>query len=167
MSQTVTTRRATAADLEIALPLLQRFFVEEGFATPPGQIREQLVGLLAEPESAVFLAWLDSRAAGVVTVTTTRGLELGYSAEMEDLYVLPEVRHAGVGSALIQAVKDWCQVQGCGVLYVVVTPEGQAAYDLIGYYAARGFAESGRTILFHHLERGGATPPLRNGDSAV
>jgi aminoglycoside 6'-N-acetyltransferase I len=153
MTRTVVARQAAAADLEAALPLLERFFVEEGFQTPPGQIREQLAALLDTPESAVFLAWRDAQAVGVATVTTSSGIEFGLSAELEDLYVPPEVRGSGVGSALIHAVEDWCRAQGCSLVYVVVTPEGQAAHHLVEYYCARGFEESGRTILFSHLER--------------
>jgi aminoglycoside 6'-N-acetyltransferase I len=152
MDHTVTTRRATIAEFEAALPLLERFFAEEGFQAPPGQIRRQLVGLLDDDGNAVFLAWLKERPVGVATVTTTSGLELGLSAELEDLYVLPEARQIGVGGALIEAVKDWCRARGCTLVSVVVTPEGQAAHELIGYYRGRGFVETGRVLLFAHLE---------------
>lgn len=152
MQRAVTTRRATMADLPIALALLERFFAEEGFQTPPWQIGEQLAVLLDDDESAVFLAWLDGRAVGVATVTTTSGLELGLSAELEDLYVLPEARGSGAGGALIETVKAWCRAQGCTLVAVVVTPEGQAAHNLVEYYRGRGFEETGRTLLFARLE---------------
>jgi aminoglycoside 6'-N-acetyltransferase I len=140
------------ADFQITLPLLERFFAEEGFQTPPGQIGEQLAILLGDDESAVFLAWLGDRAVGVATVTTTSGLELGLSAELEDLYVLPEARGSGAGGALIEAVKAWCRAQGCTLVSVIVTPEGQAAHNLVEYYRGRGFEETGRTLLFARLE---------------
>jgi aminoglycoside 6'-N-acetyltransferase I len=140
------------ADLPTALALLERFFAEEGFQTPPWQIGEQLAVLLDDDESAVFLAWLEDRAVGVATVTTTSGLELALSAELEDLYVLPEARGSGAGSALIETVKAWCRAQGCTLVAVVVTPEGQAAHNLVEYYRGRGFEETGRTLLFARLE---------------
>lgn len=148
-------RRAAIDDLEPAALLLERFFREEGFGASSRQIREQLSYLLADADSAVFLAWREARAVGVATVTTTRGLELGLSAEMEDLYVLPEARQSGTGQALISAVADWCRRLGCTLVAVVVTPEGQAAHDLLGYYQARGFENTGRTLLFYHLDAKG------------
>jgi aminoglycoside 6'-N-acetyltransferase I len=151
MSMAITVRQATIAEFDAALPLLQRFFAEEGFATPPDRIRLAVRELLQEPESAVFLAWQGSRAIGVATVTTSRGIEFGFSAEMEDLYVLPEMRGVGAGSALIRAVEGWCLARGCTAIEVVVTPEGQEAHDLIGYYRHRGFQESGRVILLRPL----------------
>lgn len=89
----------------------------------------------------------------MATVTTSSGIEFGFSAELEDLYVLPEARGSGVGGELISAVKDWCRAQGCTLLSVVVTPEGQTAHNLVEYYGRRGFRESGRTLLFADIDR--------------
>ncbi len=151
MSTAIAVRQAHAADFDAALPLLLRFFAEEGFATPPEQIAAELSLLLQGPESAVFLAWRGEQAVGVATVTTSRGLEFGLSAEMEDLYVLAEMRGQGVGGALIRAAVAWCQDRGCTAIEVVVTPEGQAAHDLVAYYQGRGFEASGRVILVRNL----------------
>lgn len=152
MQGTATVRQATIANFEDALELLERFFAEEGFHTPPQQIRTQLAKLLDDEKSAVFLTWVDDRAVGVATVTTTSGLELGLSAELEDLYVVPETRGIGIGSALIEAAKRWCRSQGCWIVSVVVTPEGEKAHNLLAYYRSRGFRDTGRTLLFSHLE---------------
>lgn len=151
MGPGVTLRQATTADAGAALPLIERFFAEEGFYAPPGQMRLQLLGLLADDESAVFLASQGEEAVGLATVTTSSGIELGLAAEMEDLYVLPAARGLGIGAALIDAVKGWCRARACSLVSVVVTPEGQAAHDLIGYYRRRGFVETGRTLLYAHL----------------
>ncbi len=167
MQPGVTLRQATTADAAVALPLIERFFAEEGFHAPPGQVRRQLLGLLGEDECAVFLAWQGEEAVGVATVTTTSGIELGLSAEMEDLYVLPTARGLGVGAALIEAVKGWCRARGCSLVSVIVTPEGQAAHDLLAYYRHRGFVETGRTVLFARLDaaEGGDEAEPRSGDA--
>lgn len=151
MDSSITVVQAAPADFEAAFPLLERFFAEEGFTTPPEQIRVQLARLLDSQGSAVFLAWQAGQPVGVATVTTSRGLEFGLSAELEDLYVLPETRGLGVGRTLIATVNSWCRQQGCSVVAVIVTPEGQAAHDLVSYYRGQGFQETGRTTLFHHL----------------
>ena len=141
-------RRAGPAEADEAFALLRRFFAEEGFATPPERLRERLAVLLADGSSAVFLARRGGAAVGVATVTTTFGLQFGRTAELEDLYVPPHVRGGGIGPALIDAAREWCRREGCAPLAVVVTPEGQAAHDLRGYYRRHGFRESGRTLLF-------------------
>lgn len=145
-------QQATSSDLEHALTLLELFFAEEAFQVPPAQMSARLGRMLKDDGSAVFLAWLGDEAVGVATVTTSHGIELGLSAELEDLYVLPKVRRSGVGGALITAVKDWCRAQGCSLVSIVVTPEGQAAHNLIEYYDRRGFRETGRVLMFAHLD---------------
>jgi len=148
----ITVEPVTLDEFTAVLPLLERFFAEEGFGTPQAQIAEQLVELIDGSGSAVFLARLDERPVGVATVTTSTGIELGLSAELEDLYVIPAARGSGIGSALIGVVRDWCQSRGCGSVAVVVTPEGQARHALVEYYARRGFYDSGRTLLFAPLQ---------------
>jgi len=162
----VNVRQAGVSDFEEILPLIERFFIEEGFHTPSMQIREHLLKLLADPESAVFLARHGSRPIGVATVTTSQGIELGLSAELEDLYVLPDARKQGVGHALIEAVREWCRCQGCTLVSVVVTSEGQTVHDLVGYYRGQGFEETGRTLLFYHLVQDGEMP-CRNRHSLL
>lgn len=36
---------------------------------------------------------------------------------LEDLFTAPEARRNGVGRALIEAVRDWARVHGCGSVY--------------------------------------------------
>lgn len=151
MAHGINVRRATIAEQRIVLPLLERFFAEEGFETPADQIRAALLDLLTDEGSGVFVAWLDGAVTGVATVTTSCGIEFGLSAELEDLYVVPEVRGRGVGGKLIETVLRWCRSKHCTLVAATVTPEGQAAHDLIGYYTAHGFRETGRTLLYAHL----------------
>ncbi len=137
---------------EAAYELIQRFFREEGFRET-GKMRNALEMMITGPGSAVFLANQAGRALGVATVTTSVGLEYGRSAEMEDLYVLPEERGKGIASALIEAACAWCAEQNCSVLLVTVTPEGESAYGLTNFYKKRLFYDYGRIILERTLER--------------
>lgn len=140
-------RRAGMAQFDEAFDLLQRFFHEEGFDTPAAAMRSSLGAMLGSPSSAVFLAWLEGKAVGVATVTTSLGIEYGRSAEMEDLYVLPEVRGRGIAATLTEAVCEWCRGEGVTAVLVTVTPEGEAAHGLLDYYRRHGFANTGRVIL--------------------
>lgn len=147
MAPSIDIRQADLASLEAALALLVRFFREEGFDAPQERMRESLRAVIQGPDSAVFLAWQDGQATGVATVTSTVGLEYGRSAELEDLYVLPAARGGGIAPGLIAAVCDWCRAAGCTTVQVIVTPEGQAAHNLVDYYQRRGFVHTGRVVL--------------------
>jgi aminoglycoside 6'-N-acetyltransferase I len=147
----ITTQKVGIESLDIALRLLQRFFSEEGFHTPAEEMRLSLHAMITGPSSAVFLARRDKEVLGVATVATSVGIEYGRSAELDDLYVLPEARGSGVASALIEAVCSWCHQQRCTTVLVTVTPEGEAAYKLIAFYQGRGFVNAGRVILERSL----------------
>ena len=144
---TIEVRKAEADSLDAALQLLQRFFREEGFHTCAEEMRSSLYRMMIQPNSAVFLAWHGTKALGVATVTTSVGIEYGRSAEIEDLYVLPQARGGGVATALIETACAWCRQEGCTAVLITVTPEGEARHDLIEFYGRRGFANTGRTIL--------------------
>ena len=151
---TVTIQEADLESFETAFRLLERFFREEGFGTPAQEMRRSLRAMMDASQSAVFLAWDGQQAVGVATVTSSVGIEYGRSAELEDLYVLPELRGGGVASVLIEAVCAWCRERGVSAVLVTVTPEGERAHKLLSYYQRRGFANTGRVILERSLGDG-------------
>jgi aminoglycoside 6'-N-acetyltransferase I len=140
-------QRADIDTLDEALYLLERFFREEDFDTPAEAMRSSLRAMLGNPTSAVFVAQRDGKAVGVATVTTSVGIEFGRSAELEDLYVLPEARGSGIASALIETVCRWCRQEEVTAVLVTVTQQGEANHKLLDYYQRRGFTNTGRVIL--------------------
>jgi aminoglycoside 6'-N-acetyltransferase I len=150
--ETLTIQQAGLETKEEALALLRRFFADEGFPVAPEELAWRLEVMLTSTERvAVFLAWQDEQPVGAATVTISFGLEFGYSAELEDLYVLPEARGRGVAQALMEAAQAWSRSHQCVVLMAVVTPEDQVSRSLQHFYLARGFRLSGRMPLFFDL----------------
>jgi GNAT superfamily N-acetyltransferase len=147
MTTPIDIRRIEIDEFDEAFYLLERFFREEGFDTPAEAMRSSLRAMIAAPNSAVFVARLEGKAVGVATVTTSVGIEYGRSAELDDLYVLPQARGRGIAGALIEAVCSWCGEKGATVVLVTVTPQGAAEHKLLDYYQRRGFANTGRLIL--------------------
>ncbi len=152
MDTPIRIERMEIESLDTALHLLRRFFDEEGFDAPDEEMRSALATLLTSESSAVFLAFCDGQAQGVATVTTSVGIEYGLSAELEDLYVLPQARGKGIASALIDAVCSWSREQRCATVLVTVTPEGETAHGLVDYYQRRAFDNTGRVILARSLQ---------------
>lgn len=151
---TINIKQATSQDAVKILPLIAQFFVEDGFDIALENLPTAIASMLNDPGSAIFVAWHGVDAIGVVTVTTTsQGLEFNHHAELEDLYVIPEARLAGIGGLLINRVKQWCRQKGCSVLSIVVTEDAQAKRNLKAYYQKQGFQPSKRSLLFYHFNK--------------
>jgi GNAT superfamily N-acetyltransferase len=134
-------------DASAATMLLQRFFREEGFATPDEIIAANLRAMLGMEHCAVLLAEDAGAAIGVATISMDFGIEYGWSAEMGDLYVLPEHRGRGLSRKLVAAAEDWLRSMGAVGYQVTVTPHGADA-DLRRFYLGLGFEAEGRELLY-------------------
>jgi GNAT superfamily N-acetyltransferase len=149
----VAIRAVGAADFAAACTLLVRFFAEEGFTTSPDKVAANLRAMIDDPFSWAAMAWEGDAPVGITTISTNRGVEFGLQGEIGDLYVVPDARGRGIARALVDASLAWCRARGCASVQVVITPEGQSAHDLMGFYNRLGFAPTGRTLILHEFVR--------------
>lgn len=107
--------RATLDDLDDVLPLLDAQLAEHGMPQERGTLRAAVAGLLEDPSrGAMFVARSASRIVGVASLALTWTLEHGGQvAWLEELYVVPEMRTHGVGTALLGAALAWAREVGC------------------------------------------------------
>jgi aminoglycoside 6'-N-acetyltransferase I len=145
-------RSGDAADLEVALDLLNRFYLEEGLPTTVGEMTPPLTLLLQGGCGIVLFACREDRPIGIAVTATSIGVEQGGRiGDLTDLFVLPGWRGRGVAASLISATAAWAKEQGCTFLQLVVTPEGEANHQLTGFYRKQSFVETGRRLLFRRL----------------
>ena len=134
-----------------AAELLTRFFTEEGFVVPGEGMVSRLERYRERDGHAVFAARVAGEVVGVATIAAGYSLEYGGVAEIEDLYVSPGWRRQGVARALVERACAWARAAGCSAVLVTVTPEGQAAHDLLAFYGGLGFRDDDRSILERSL----------------
>ncbi len=96
---------------------------------------------------ATFVAAIDGRDQGLVRGARHESLE-GVGC-LISLWVAPEVRRQGVGSALVDAVSQWARASGLRSLLLDVGEGNTAAISL---YTSKGFVPTGES---------GALPPPR------
>lgn len=144
-------RRAGAGDLAALQALFEAFYREEGLAHATNAVAKNLPGLLDREDTACFVADAGGELAGAVALSTSYGLEVGLYAEMEDIYVAPGWRGRGVASSLVDAILKEARARGCADVQVLLTANAQAKTELTKWYARRGFAATGRTLLEHPL----------------
>ena len=64
------------------------------------------------------------------------------SAQVISMWVAPEYRRAGVGAALIGAIRAWARDRGVSTLQLMVTNRNEGAIE---FYRRIGFSLTGRT----------------------
>lgn len=155
----VDVRAAEPADLVRVLQLAAAFYMEGGFSTPVSGLRHNLAVLLHASDARLTIARRRRVPVGFAITTFGFGLEHGAVAELEDLYVEPAHRRAGVATTLIEDSAEWARSRGCRTLEVVIAPNGNNVARLVEYCAHRDFTDEGRRLLTRNLEK----PPRSAG----
>lgn len=152
MTPTATIRQLKSGDdLSSAIYLLQRFFREEGFETPDETIAAHVRQMAGLAVCGMFVAEHEGAAIGVATVSLEFGIEYGWSAEMGDLYVVPEWRGRSVSRMIVEAVEAFLRSRGAAGYQVTVTPLAARKQNLAQFYGTLGFSDEGRVILWRGL----------------
>jgi GNAT superfamily N-acetyltransferase len=102
-----------------------------------GWIRTSLDGA-GEPDRAVFVAELDGKVAGVVTVSKTTHFTGQADAYVGELVVAPGARRRGIATRLMGAAEAWAASLRLGFLTLETGAANREARSL---YAALGYLE--------------------------
>jgi GNAT superfamily N-acetyltransferase len=145
-------RTAALADLDAALDLLANQFAEHGISLPADRLEAGLAGLIADPNRGFVLLARDGSgsdagaassvacagsAIGLSCTSFTWSLEHGgQSAWLEELYVVPERRGAGVGTRLLSAAREKARAAGARAIDLEVEESHARAERL---YVREGF----------------------------
>ncbi|RME65749.1 MAG: GNAT family N-acetyltransferase, partial [Alphaproteobacteria bacterium] len=123
------------------------------FDTPPQALAGHLARMLAEPNSAIFLATNgDGAAVGFSAALVGVGLEFGVTAQIESLYVTPKTRGKRVGSRLIGAALAWCEAAGAREVFAAINAQGEPGRQLERLFMRLGFAQSRRRLMYRALD---------------
>lgn len=144
-------RNATPTDADVLVRLARAFYDEDGFATTTDELARNFTLLLDADNAHIALAEVDGSAVAFALSTTAFILESGLVAELQDLYVTPQARGRGIGSALIEDSASWARSRAATKLEVVVAPNGRDVSHLESYYASRGFVDDGRRVIARGL----------------
>jgi aminoglycoside 6'-N-acetyltransferase I len=144
-------RSATEHDLPGVVDLTTAFYKEDGFAiSPRATVGARLRTFLNQPDASVTVAVTSDATVGFALTTMRLILESGLVAELQDLYVAPDFRGIGVGSALVADAARWARDNSASILDVVIAPNGRDVTHLDRYYASLGFVDERRRLV--HLD---------------
>jgi GNAT superfamily N-acetyltransferase len=134
----VDVRDARPEEVGVLLPLMRAYCDFYDFDPPDEALRKMLTTLISDPrEGSVFIARDPAGAAvGLATLdwrwSASRGARIGH---LEDLFVTPEARGAGIAEALIEACARRCRERGAPALDWLTRPDNhraRAVYERVG-----------------------------------
>jgi len=151
--------RAGHADIPALVELMSQFYAESSYPLDREWAAASFAQLLEdEPRGAVWIARCGTDPAGHVVLALRHSMEFGgLAGVVDDLFVRPQFRRNGVGSALLSALFDACRKLHVAAVHVEVAPGNVAASALYQAFGLRG----------HSTERETLTVQLRAEEHAV
>ena len=130
-------RRATAADVEAILQLVDALADYESLPRPSAEAKKRLAADMDKRFDA-WIAEVDGKSAGYAFAFETYSSFLALpTLYLEDLFVLPEYRSRKVGFALFSEVLEEAKRRGCGRMEWTVLDWNELA---IQFYKRAGAA---------------------------
>lgn len=95
--------------------------------------------VLDNPNSFIYLATYHQRIAGFITFSKRNVIRYPKPiVEVEELYVVPELRRKGIGKQLIQQALDYAQQQDCHYIFLASSKDRLPAHK---FYKSLKFDE--------------------------
>ena len=133
----VTVRQATVADLSLLVPLFDAY---RQFYRCPSDVegaRRFLLQRFEHNQSVIFLAFDGASAIGFVQLYPSfSSASMARIFILNDLFVSPEARGRGAGSALLQGAADYGRAVGAVRLALsteITNTKAQAVYERFGW----------------------------------
>ncbi|HEU4991379.1 MAG TPA: GNAT family N-acetyltransferase [Luteimonas sp.] len=134
-----TIRRASAADLDVLVPLFDAYRVFYAQPSDPVRARDFLAERLAHGESAVLVAERGPSAVGFTQLYPIfSSVRTARTWLLNDLFVVEGARRGGVARALLDAAAAFAREQGAAGLMLETTRDNAPARAL---YRAAGWHE--------------------------
>ena len=149
-SATLTMKRATPANAEQLVAMMEEFYAEGGYPLNHRRAAEAFATLLADDRLGyVFFIHAGTDAGiedvGYVVVTLCYSMEYGgLNAFVDDLFVRKPFRGTGLGTAALTEVRAFCAKRGVRAIHVEPGRENAAAQAV---YRRIGFVETNRLHL--------------------
>jgi GNAT superfamily N-acetyltransferase len=145
-------RPAGPDDCDRILPLMERYYGEDGYPFLPAEARAALARFLGDPSLGrmwVFVA--GDEVVGYTALTLGYSLEYrGRDAFVDELYLLPGHRGGGVGSRALAALEDACRELGVRALHLEAERQKPR---LLSFYGRAGFEAHDRHLMTKLIAR--------------
>ncbi|HUP01989.1 MAG TPA: GNAT family N-acetyltransferase [Gemmatimonadota bacterium] len=139
-------RQASFADVDQLVALMAEFYAESDYPLNAQRATEAFKVLVADER--LGRAWLvEAQGADVGYLVVTLGYSMEYGgvdAFIDDLYVRPAFRRAGLGTAAVREARAFCLARGVRALHLEVDQANSVARSV---YRKAGFVSNDRQLL--------------------
>lgn len=152
MSTELTSRCATSADMPLLMGHIADFYAEDHIVLHRQRVQDGLQALLADARhGAVLVLATDTlEFAGYITLGWCFSLEQGGRfVLLDELYLAPAARGAGLGRKALTLAADWARAQGAAVMRLEVNHHNARAK---GLYLSCGYRDDQRDLLTLELQ---------------
>jgi GNAT superfamily N-acetyltransferase len=140
-------RQAVLADLPVLVPLFDAYRQFYGRTPDPAAAESCQRARVSHGQSVLFLAFEGGDAVGFTQLYPSfSSVSLARTFILNDLFVVPDRRRAGVGSALLGAAVDYARSLGA-VRVTLNTDTGNATAQAT--YEARGWKRDREYYVYH------------------
>ncbi len=147
MKPSVEVRQATVADLDVLVPLFDAYRQFYRQPSEPERARRFLLDRFEHNQSVIFLAFDGNVAAGFTQLYPSfSSTGMARIFVLNDLFVVPEARGRGVGTALLRAAEDYGRRVGALRLALsteISNTKAQSVYESLGWK---------RDTIFYHYQ---------------
>jgi len=140
-------RRAGPDDLHELVAMMAEFYSDSPYTLNPRRAAEAFAPLLADERlgHVWFIRAADSREVGYLVLTFSYSMEYGGpSAVVDDFFVRPAFRGAGLGKAALAEATSLCAARGVRAIHVETGEDNPRA---LAVYRSVGFADTHRVHL--------------------
>ena len=141
-----TLRRAGPDDLNQLVIMMAEFYSDSLYTLNPRRAAESFAPLLADDRwGYVWFIRGDSQDVGYVVITLSYSMEYGGpSAIVDDFFIRPAFRGAGLGKAALAEVASFCATRGARAVHVETGDDNPRA---LAVYRKAGFVDTNRVHL--------------------
>lgn len=146
-----TFRPAEISDLAALVIMYESLYDEDGIAFNRETLRERIGYYLHDTRSRIWLCEIGPTCVGIVSASSTYGVEYGWAIELEDLFVKSSHRGLGLARQMIGLVVAWAESIDCREVFLFITPEAEVTQSLTKFYERQGFIKTDRIAMFRSL----------------
>jgi GNAT superfamily N-acetyltransferase len=140
-------RCAEPPDVESLLPLMREFYVSERLHFSPDRSRRLLIELIADERLGRLIVIEDEPAQIVGYMVLGFGFSIefhGRNCLLDEFYIVPERRGAGIGTAAVEFALKTCREMGIAAIHLEADHFNVRAHE---FYKRLGFKDHERHLM--------------------